>query len=324
VGQPFAAKLTRIEEVPHILEVADSDAERALSALAGRQRGMITRAQLAALGIGPGAVAHRVARSRLHRQFRGVYLVGQPVAPVGGREVAALLSCRRPTILSHQSLVALAGLLPPPEEVHLTAVSGHLRGQPGLRIHQTRTVRRAELVSWCGLPVTTPVRALIDLAAARHPAIERVVSDAHARGLVTPSGLQGALDQHRGQAGVPVLREIAGAERRGYTRSEHEQRLRQLCRAAGLPAPVTNRRVAGWEVDFLWPAHGVVVEVDTFRTHGSARQFQIDRRKQVALVAAGLAVLRYTGRALHGDPLPVIGSLGQTLGAAAQKLSSSD
>jgi predicted transcriptional regulator of viral defense system len=47
--------------------------------LAERQRGLITREQLLALGFSDRAIARAVAAGRLHRVHRGVYLVGHAV-----------------------------------------------------------------------------------------------------------------------------------------------------------------------------------------------------------------------------------------------------
>jgi hypothetical protein len=46
--------------------------------LAGEQHGVVTRAQLLALGFGKRSIEHRLASGRLHRIGRGVYAVGWP------------------------------------------------------------------------------------------------------------------------------------------------------------------------------------------------------------------------------------------------------
>ena len=47
-------------------------------ALARRQHGVVTRAQLLALGFTHDAIMHRLAEGRLHPKWRGVYAVGRP------------------------------------------------------------------------------------------------------------------------------------------------------------------------------------------------------------------------------------------------------
>ena len=80
------------------------------------------------------------------------------------------------------------------------------------------------------------------------------------------------------------------------TRSQAERRLLELVRTAGLPSPETNVRVAGFEVDMLWRAPRLVVEVDGYAFHGSRAAFERDRRKDAALLAAGLRVARLSWR----------------------------
>ena len=56
---------------------------------------------------------------------------------------------------------------------------------------------------------------------------------------------------------------------------------------AGLPRPQTNVRLAGHEVDAVWRAQRLVVEVDGHAFHGSRAAFERDRRRDADLLAAG-------------------------------------
>src|SRR5450755_1151239 len=46
--------------------------------LSRRQNSVVTRSQLEAAGLSRSAIAHRIARHRLHRIHPGVYLLGEP------------------------------------------------------------------------------------------------------------------------------------------------------------------------------------------------------------------------------------------------------
>src|SRR5919198_5537540 len=81
-------------------------------ALADRQHGVITRAQLLALGYSRRAIEHRIAKGRLHRLWRGVYAVGRPEITEHGRWMAAVLASGPGAALSHASAAALWELLP--------------------------------------------------------------------------------------------------------------------------------------------------------------------------------------------------------------------
>ena len=93
------------------------------------------------------------------------------------------------------------------------------------------------------------------------------------------------------------------------TRSEAERKLLALIREAQLPAPRTNVRVAGHEVDMYWPSQHLVVEFDGWSTHGSRRAFERDRRRDADLLLAGERVLRVTHRQLAGGPVALVARL---------------
>src|SRR5437764_9220078 len=76
-------------------------------ALAIRQHGVVTRAQLLELGFSRRAVQHRVAKGRLHPVFSGVFAVGRPELTQHGRWMAAVLACGPDAVLSHHSAAAL-------------------------------------------------------------------------------------------------------------------------------------------------------------------------------------------------------------------------
>jgi very-short-patch-repair endonuclease len=89
--------------------------------------------------------------------------------------------------------------------------------------------------------------------------------------------------------------------------------LRRLITAARLPKPRTNVRVAGWEVDVLWPRERLIVEVDGYAYHGNRAAFERDRRKDAALTAAGYTVIRITWRQLKDEPLAVVALLARLI-----------
>jgi predicted transcriptional regulator of viral defense system len=77
-----------------------------IAALARRQWGMVSRAQLAAVGLGRRAIGHRLEIGRLHRVHRGVYAVGHRPHPNESRWMAAELAVDG-AVLSHRSAAAL-------------------------------------------------------------------------------------------------------------------------------------------------------------------------------------------------------------------------
>jgi very-short-patch-repair endonuclease len=108
----------------------------------------------------------------------------------------------------------------------------------------------------------------------------------------------------------------AALEREGgpaFTRSEAERRLLALVRAAGLPPPRVNPRLAGHEVDFLWTEARVVAEVDGFAFHSTRAAFERDRRRDADLGDSGHRVIRLTWLQLEREPHRVVARLAAAL-----------
>jgi very-short-patch-repair endonuclease len=203
--------------------------------------------------------------------------------------------------LSHHSAAAIWGFRPPHDgDVHVTTPVRATRSRRGVRVHRTASLNAAVHLN---LPLTTAVRTLHDLAPLlpQHE-LDRAVEEAVIRGLARPDQLTTR----------PALRR-ATVEEPQITRSEGERRLRRLVRAARLPPPRTNTIVAGWEVDAVWPAHMLVVEVDGYAYHGNRAAFERDRRKDAALIAAGYRVVRITWRQLADEPHAVVALLARLL-----------
>ena len=276
-----------------------------IAQLATRQSGVVSRAQLLRLGFDAEQIKHRLTVGRLHPIHRGVYAVGHDALPQRGRLIAALLVVGPHTALSHGIAEALWKLTPSmPQLVELTTTRRAPRKRDGLRVYTTRqlTMRRLD-----GLPVTTPIQTLLDLAATRPPeAVERACSEALYLRLVNA----GDLATQRGR-GAPILRALAADA--APTRSRLERALRPVLKAHGLSQPEINVRLGRYRPDFLWREHRVVVETDGFRAHGHRLAFEHDRARDATLQAAGYAVLRFTWRQVKDDPHTVAARIAATL-----------
>src|SRR5215207_9225311 len=76
-------------------------------ALVREQHGVVSRAQLLALGFSAPAILHRVAKGRLHPVWRGVFAVGRPEVTRLGRWLAAVLASGPYSVLSHSDTAPL-------------------------------------------------------------------------------------------------------------------------------------------------------------------------------------------------------------------------
>src|SRR4030088_860250 len=100
----------QVEVDPTIDDQTQPRVDAEVAALAERQHGVVARAQLDALGVGRGAVEHRLEEGRLHGLHRGVYAVGHRVIPREGHWMAAVLAMGSEAVLSHRSAAALWGM----------------------------------------------------------------------------------------------------------------------------------------------------------------------------------------------------------------------
>jgi very-short-patch-repair endonuclease len=288
-----------------------------IAAIAERQYGVVSRAQLLAAGIGTGAIATRIRRHRLHPLHRGVYAVGHTALPPLAREMAAVLACWPDAVVSHQSAGgAIWQLLEPVHDViDLTVSRTSPRRRPGLRVHRSQRLDPEDVAVVRGIPVTSVARTLVDLAeSVSDRELERAFDEATARRLVTNASITAAVERLQGRRGTGRLKMLLDRDAEpAFTRSEAEERLLALIRKAGLPAPEVNPLVARHTVDFLWRDRRLIVEVDGYRFHSTRAAFERDRVRDAELIAAGFRVVRVTWRQLTEQPLTIVARLAQGL-----------
>lgn len=271
------------------------DVEAVVLRIARTQDGVVARWQLHAAGMPMPLLDDRVKRRRLQRIARGVYVVPGLEGP-HARVLASVLGAGPDAVASHETAGHLQQLVGHPGmSAHVSTSRGNPRRREGIVYHRVRLAGDERTV--CdGVPVTSPSRTLLDLA----PTLpDRSLEQAVARALrhlgVTTEGLIQHLTRYPGRPGTRRLRALLDADTApSFTRSEAEERFLQLVRAAQLPAPDVNLLLHGYEVDFCWAHHGVVVEIDGLAYH-TTRDAQLrDRRRDTSLAAAGIRVLRFT------------------------------
>jgi very-short-patch-repair endonuclease len=273
------------------------DAE--IAALAARQHGVVSRAQLSALGLGEDGIDARLGRGRLHRIHRGAYAVGHARISRHGRWMAAVLACGDQAVLSHRSAAALWGIR-------------HYEGRPEITAPTRRrhgaalTARRSsldpdEITTHEGIRVTTVARTLLDLGQVLHPdQVERAIREADYLRQLDMTELETLLDRHPRRRGTAAIRKAIqqAAEARNGTRSEMEDRFISLLLKANLPRPILNATIElgtnTYEVDALWPDRKLIVELDGWQAHGTHDAFERDRERDLTLTAHGYRVVRLT------------------------------
>jgi very-short-patch-repair endonuclease len=172
-------------------------------------------------------------------------------------------------------------------------------------VHRRRGLA-ADVTRRRGIPITTPIRTLIDLATRlRTKELEAAVNAADKLDLTDPESLRYALEERRGQRGVAALRRLLDRHTFSLTDSELERLFLPIARRAGLPEPLTQHRVNGFRVDFYWPALGLVVETDGLRYHRTPAERARDRRRDQTHTAAGLTPLRFTHAQIRWEAVQV-------------------
>jgi very-short-patch-repair endonuclease len=284
--------------------------------IAGKQWGVIGSAQLRACGVGGRIAAGWRRAGRLHRLHPGVDALGHPTVPTEGRMVAALLYAGPDAVLSHHVAAWWWGLTK--QEPTVIDVSSSLRAgaSNGVIVHRRRGFERTRHRRF---PVTTVPQTFLDLAATAPLAVvRRALAEADYQKLFDPRAVVAITGQ--GKPGSQRLREAVERHqpRLAHTRSYLEERFLALLENEDLPLPELNVRLAGWTVDALWRQQRVVVELDGYDNHHTPAQIQRDRRKELALRAAGFVVLRYTLHQVTEESALVIADLAPRLSPAAR------
>jgi len=220
--------------------------------------------------------------------------------------MAAVLACGHGAVLSHGAAAVHWGLLRPldgPIDVSIPSQCGR-KSRRGIRIHRCATLkaplrpqgtekRLSLLVTVRNrIPVTTVPRTLEDIRATLAPyLVRRAIRQAEFLGL--------------------ALGEI----KTDRTRSELERYFLRLCRRYGLPLPEVNVLIDGITVDFLWRSHRLIVETDSYATHGGTVAFENDRERDLRLRRLDYSVHHFSERQLEVEPAAVAGDVARALRA---------
>ncbi len=223
--------------------------------------------------------------------------------PITWRQSLLAASLGLNAVVSHRSAAALWRLVGFKHGiVELIMPRNRQRHDGRLVLHRAR-LSPTEITTIERIPVTTPARTLLDVAAIASPnAVEEALDDALRRKLVSVPRLRTYLDaQPRGRAGVRVLRAFveARAQGGGAPDSPLETKIWRILVAAGITDGVRQHRIVdrGLTVaipDVVFLDEMVAVEADSFEWHGSRSRWLRDLRRRNALLALGWRVLHFT------------------------------
>ena len=292
--------------------------DRLILAVAARQHGAIVWEQLTDLGLGRGGIEHRVKRGFLRALQRRVHLCGRQEPDLLARTLAAVLVCGERAVGSHAAAAAMWGIRPAPTgPVDVTILAGRAR-HAGIRAHTTGSLALGDIRTLHGIPVTSPARTVLDIAADLPSRdVAAAMEQAQIKRLVTKRDVEATLDRAPRRPGGPVVRGLVAEP--AFTRSEAERLLVKLLRAAKLPRPAFNATAERFEVDAVWRIERVVLEFDSHAFHATRAAFERDRRRDAVLTRAGYLVLRTTWTELTTEPHALIARIAEALVLARER-----
>lgn len=279
---------------------AQEAADERVARLAARQWGVVSAVDLRACGLSKSEIATRVRRRWLHPLHRGVFAVGHLNLPREGRYLAAVKASGPGAVLSHRSAAALWGFVERYEGLpEVTVTASRTPRHRGVRAHRTTGLDRAKDVrEWRGIPVTSPARTLIDIAAqVSFRELRSAVRRAQSLKLVRLDELVDVLARHPRRPGSRALARVV-ATGPAPTRTVLEDVVLDLILRGELAHPDVNvpMHLEGREVvpDFRWPRAHVVVEADGAAWHDHKLAREDDAERQARLEAHGERVIRVT------------------------------
>jgi len=296
-------------------KLGSTDRERAIVDLVARQQGVVTHAQLVEIGVGRRTLDRWLTSGRLRIMHRNVYGFGPRPLTKRGKWLAAVLAMGPGAFLSHESAAALWRLAGDRPKVHVNAPAGRqvrMGRRSGIKVHRCKFAAD-EITVRDGIPVSTVARTLFDLAERSAPhELRSAWDEADRLKVLRVREVARAYEMGRGRrraraAIKPFL--VAEARYVEDTASPLEDRFADFVRAHRLPPPQTNVPVDGDEVDALWPAARLIVELDSWEFHAHRAAFEKDRNRDTDHLLSGYRTIRVTHRRLDQEPTRLAGQI---------------
>lgn len=260
--------------------------------------GVFTRKQAMALGATPSMIKRRLAAGRWERIHQAVYRLAGTPRSWEQRILAACLACDGAA--SHRAagfvwqVPGFAG-----RGLELTVPRGCWCDLSGVIVHQI-PLPPADITRHRGVPVTTPLRTLVDLSGmAKRMDLAIAVDDALRRGLVSIDQLSRRVGGGR-RKGIGTLRSVVDLRSgmNAVPQSFLETKVFEGIIDAGLPIPECQYPIRDGGkiiaiVDFAYPERTLAIEADGEAFH-SGEHWAKDLTRRNALTALGWDVIHAT------------------------------
>lgn len=301
--------------------------------IAERQHGLIARRQALAVGVTARQVEHACHGGLLHRVQPGVYRFSGAAGTWRQTALGAVLAAGPGALVSHRAAAALAGY----EGARFGVIdlssprwARRPRGH-GILLHEATDLCPEDRAEIDGIPVTNPMRTVIDSGClVPLPTLDTWIDQGLREGWFTLDELVARRKEvaRRGRNGVGPLGMLLRERSRSaaVTHSGFEVALSRLVVRLGFARPERQVRIfdAGGnfiaQADLGYSTFRTVMEADSESWHLNRRSFHEDRKRWNRMKAAGYEVLVYTWQHVHREPEHVDQTLRGVLHLQARRL----
>ncbi|MDZ4827200.1 MAG: type IV toxin-antitoxin system AbiEi family antitoxin domain-containing protein [Actinomycetota bacterium] len=278
--------------------------EKLIDGAAAPQLGLITYAQLDALGCSRKTIRTMVATRRLVEIRHHVYVVAGAPRTHDQTIMAAVLAAGKAAYGSHETAAAVLGLpLPGPALLEVTTLLARCPSLPGVCVHRSGRLDEDDVVTVRGIPVTNAARTIVELSSrlSVHE-LGRMTDSAVRQGLTTLAAISETshiLGKAPGRSVKKVRQMLARRIEGGEAReSDLEDFVFDALRRFAIPLPVPQFRVVlngkQRRIDFCYVDEMLALEPMGFNFHGLRARFDDDAMRGNELVLAGYKVLVFT------------------------------
>lgn len=282
---------------------------------------VVSREELIGLGLSLPTIQSWLISGRLVPLLKAIYGYGRDIETPESARRAALLAAGPGAVLTGRSACEFWGMVPADGQIsrrirvacrRKTAIT--LTGRsPAFARTRIEIVHRdlepAEIRRRDGFEITTAARALVDFSAESTPTdVKFAFLEGCRLGLFKRSDVDYCFHRIHGRRGAKTLRPMLAlwVPQLGRIRSVAEGVLLLAWVVADPRMPRVNEVVHGHEVDFYWPDHGLVFEVDGKAYHDTPAARARDISRDRHLRARGLTVVRFEARQALEQPHQIV------------------
>ena len=182
--------------------------------LATRAHGNVTRRELLAAGVSSDQIQGRLRNGSLIPEYEGTYRVGHAAASQAAWYMGATKAGGDGAFISGRPAAHALGLVkgnvPKPELVSRREID-----IKGLKATRCRKLIREDTTRWKGIPITSPPRTLVDLAAVLSAeALARACHEAGVKYGTAPRHVEAVLKRKPNAPGAARLRAIIAGDQK--------------------------------------------------------------------------------------------------------------